>query len=79
MLSAGTNSVGGHEMNAHIHAQLANIAVADRLRAAGRAQAVRDARGTQDAVARRRHRQPGTLRRAIVARRLRVLARPRTA
>jgi hypothetical protein len=66
-------------MNAHIHAQLANVAVADRLRAAERAQAVRDARGTRDAGARLRRRQPGTRRRAIVARRLRVLAWPRTA
>jgi hypothetical protein len=63
-------------MNAHIHAQLANVAVADRLRAAERARAIRDARG---AVARHRHRQPGTRRRAIVARRLRGLAWPKTA
>jgi hypothetical protein len=66
-------------MNAHIHAELANVAVADRLRAAEHARAVRDARGARDWAAWLRRRQPGTRRRAIVARRLRVLAWPRTA
>jgi hypothetical protein len=61
-------------MNAHIYAQLANLAVADRLRAAERARAVRSA---LDEVARHRHRRPGTG--APVARRVRVLAWARTA
>jgi len=64
-------------MNAHIHAQLANAAVADRLRAAERARAVRDARGTT--AARHWHRRAGTRRGAIVVRRLRVPAWPKTA
>jgi hypothetical protein len=66
-------------MNAHIHAQLANVAVADRLRAAERARAARDTQGARDAAAGRRHRQPGTRRRAILTRRLRLLEWPRTA
>jgi hypothetical protein len=66
-------------MNAHIHAQLATIAVADRLRAAGRAQAVRDARGARDTAARHWHFWPGTRRGPIVARRLRLPVRARTA
>jgi len=66
-------------MNAHIHAQLANAAVADRLRSAEHARTVREARGTRDGAAWLWRRQPGTRRRAIVTRRLRVLAWPRTA
>lgn len=64
-------------MNAHIHAQLANVAVADRLRAAERARAVRDARGAWDAVA--RHRRPRIRLGVTIARRLRVPARARMA
>ena len=63
-------------MNAHIHAQLASIAVADRLRAAERARAVRDARGAGDVV---RHRRPRIRLRVTIARRLRVPAWPKTA
>jgi hypothetical protein len=66
-------------MNAHIHAQLANIAVADRLRAAARAQAVRDARGARDTVTRHWHFWPGTGRGPIAARRVRLLTWARTA
>jgi len=66
-------------MNAHIHAELMNVAVADHLRSAEHARAVRDARGTRDGAAWLRRRQPGTRRRAIVTRRRRVLAWPRTA
>ena len=63
-------------MNAHIHAQLANLAVADRLRAAERARAVRDARGAWDVA---RHRRPRIRLGVTVARRLRVPARTRMA
>jgi hypothetical protein len=59
-------------MNSYVYAELASVAVADRLRAAERARA-----GRGMAVARRRHRRPATG--ATVARRVRVLARARTA
>jgi hypothetical protein len=64
-------------MNAHIHAQLAKAAVADRLRAAERTRAARDARGAWDAVA--RHRRPRIRPGVTVTRRLRLPARARMA
>jgi hypothetical protein len=64
-------------MNAHIHAQLANVAVADRLRAAERARTARDAGRTGDAIA--RHRRPRIRLGVTVGRRLRVPARARMA